>query len=105
MRLHIDIETFSTVDLPKTGVYRYAEDPSTEVLCIAWAVDNGTISLWAPGMSLEPLLQLVNNPAITLAAHNASFERVVLNGTAGKKIGFPETSIDRWICTAAKALG
>lgn len=103
MRLHIDIETFSTVDLPKTGVYRYAEDPSTEVLCIAWAVDDGTISLWAPGMSLEPLLQLVNNPAITLAAHNASFERVVLNGTAGKKIGFPETSIDRWICTAAKA--
>ena len=103
MRVHIDIETFSTVDLPKTGVYRYAEDQSTEVLCIAYAVNDGKISLWAPGMSLEPLIALVNDPVSVLAAHNASFERIVLNGAAGKKIGFPATPISKWLCTAAKA--
>jgi DNA polymerase len=38
-----------------------------------------------------------------LVAHNAGFERTMLNGHCGKMLQFPETPISQWICTAAKA--
>lgn len=38
----IDIETYSEVDIGKCGLYRYATDPSTEILLIAWATDDGS---------------------------------------------------------------
>lgn len=37
----IDIETYSEVDIGKCGLYRYATDPSFEILLIAWATDEG----------------------------------------------------------------
>jgi DNA polymerase len=37
-----------------------------------------------------------------VVAHNAQFERVLLNGLPGQEIGFPRTAIDQWVCTAAK---
>ena len=43
------IETRSQVDLKKVGAARYAADPSTEVLCVAYAVDDGPVQLWRPG--------------------------------------------------------
>lgn len=60
MTLHIDIETNSQADLKKVGLHRYAEDPSTKVLCVAteWE-DDGR----APRM----------------VAHNAMFERTLIN--------------------------
>ena len=42
------IETRSRVDLRKVGAHRYAADPSTEVLCMAYAVDDGPVQLWRP---------------------------------------------------------
>ena len=47
--LHRDIETRSTVSLKKVGAHKYAADPSTEVLCVAYAVDDGPVQLWLPG--------------------------------------------------------
>ena len=41
--LHLDLETYSEVDLKKVGVDVYARHPSTEVLMTAWAVDDGPI--------------------------------------------------------------
>lgn len=37
----VDIETYSEVDIGKCGLYRYAIDPSFEILLIAWATDEG----------------------------------------------------------------
>ena len=45
--LHRDYETRSQVDLKKVGAHRYAADPSTEVLCMAFAVDDGPVQLCA----------------------------------------------------------
>lgn len=102
--LHIDIETFSEVDLSSAGVYRYAEHASTELTCLGWAIDGGIVHQWQPGQPLNPvLLEAWGNPLVSLRAHNAQFERVVLNGTAGKKLGLPPSKIERWTCTAAKA--
>lgn len=104
MKLHIDIETFSELDLKKCGVYRYAEHPSTEILCIAYAFDDGPVQIWKAAVDMflpDELVEAVSKSY--LWAHNANFERTVLNGVAGKKIGFPETKIPNWYCTAATA--
>lgn len=37
----VDIETYSEVDIGKCGLYRYATDPSFEILLVAWATDEG----------------------------------------------------------------
>lgn len=120
---HIDIETFSAAPLKKTGLYRYAEDPSTEILCVCYAFGDGPVNLWIPGDNSE----FVRNNPITLEAraaiywdecpedlqewvesgkqlraHNAQFERTLFNSRAGKRIGFPATKISQWVCTAAK---
>ena len=101
MILHLDIETFSECDLKSSGVYRYAEHPSTELLCLAYAFDEDEVKLWKSGPLPEELCEHVRNGG-EIRAHNAQFERVVLNGTAGKKAGFPEIRIEQTVCTAAK---
>ena len=49
-----DIETRSKVSLKKVGAHKYAADPSTEVLCVAYAVDDGPVQLWRPGDPVPP---------------------------------------------------
>lgn len=43
--ISIDIETFSSVDLSKSGVYRYAESPDFEVMLFGYSVDGGAVSV------------------------------------------------------------
>lgn len=101
--LHLDAETRSACDLKKSGVYRYAEDPSTQIMCICWAVDDGPVETWVEGNPLpEALLEAIAQ-ADSIRAHNAQFERVLLGSHAGRKLGFPVIPIERWVCTAAKA--
>lgn len=48
MIVHIDIETYSEVNLTKCGLYRYAEDASTRIHCVAWRIGtNNAVNLWA----------------------------------------------------------
>ena len=100
--LHLDIETYSECDLKAAGVFRYAEHPSTEVLCFSYAFGNESVRSWRPGQALPN--DLVNHviDGGLVVAHNAQFERVVLNGVAGEKLGFPTLAIEQMRCTAAK---
>jgi len=41
--LSVDIETFSSIDLTKSGVYRYAEAPEFEVILLGYSVDGGDV--------------------------------------------------------------
>ena len=52
--LHRDIETRSTVSLKKVGAHKYAADATTEVLCVAYAVDDQPVQLWLPGDPVPP---------------------------------------------------
>jgi len=47
-RLHIDLETYSEADIKKVGAYAYSMHPSTRVLMMAWAVDDGPVKMWLP---------------------------------------------------------
>ena len=49
MKIYIDFETKSAVDLKKQGAYNYAKDPSTEVLMMAWAIDDEPVQIYIPG--------------------------------------------------------
>ena len=81
-RLSLDIETFSSEDLSRSGVYRYAEAPDFSVLLIGWSLDGGPVKVadLASGETLPPeLLQALMNPAVEKWAFNAAFERVCLS--------------------------
>jgi DNA polymerase len=103
-KLHLDIETYSECDLKREGLYRYAEHPSTELLVVCYAFDEEPVQTWVP--EYDPFVPEDLRAHIArggeLRAHNASFERVVLNGVAGQKVDFPQIRIEQCVCTAAK---
>jgi len=104
MTLHVDFETFSRIDLRACGAYRYAEDPSTEVILLAWAVDNGPVSV--TDRLDDPRLEEVRRRVVageTVAAHNAQFERAVWVNVLGKRHGWPSPRLTQWDCTAVRA--
>lgn len=82
----IDFETRSGVDLKKSGVYRYAEDESTEILCLA--IDDKIKTLGD-----EQELKNIKGPFI---AHNATFEHLIIKN----KID-PTSNFEDFICTMA----
>ena len=80
--LSIDLETYSEIELPKTGVYPYAEDPSFEILLFAVAIDSGPVRVYdlAQGEELpQEIIDALLDTSITKWAFNASFERICLS--------------------------
>ena len=45
LNLYIDIETYASVDLRKTGVYSYVEDPTFRVLLVGYAIETGEVRI------------------------------------------------------------
>lgn len=105
MRLHLDFETRSTVDLRRSGVYRYAADTTTDVIVVCWAVDAEPVETWLPLKEPMPgpLRKLLQDPDCIVVAHNAGFERTLFNEKLALKFQVPVIPIERWDCTAARA--
>lgn len=80
-RLVLDLETFSSADLPRGGVKKYTEAPDFEILLMSYAWDGGPVQLWDFTQSGPPdwLAPALLDPAITKIAWNVSFERNCLN--------------------------
>jgi DNA polymerase len=55
--LYRDYETRSTIDLQKTGAWKYASHPNTEVICCAYAIDDDPPEIWIPGTRYHLLSQ------------------------------------------------
>ncbi len=104
--LSLDFETRSTVKLRKAGLYVYAQHPSTEIVCMAWAIGDMAPELWLPGQMLPD--EFVNHVADggPLRAWNAAFERVIWYHKL-PWLNCPGVAIhpvlDQWTCTAAEA--
>lgn len=79
--LSIDIETYCEIDLRKSGVYRYAEDDSFELLLFAVSVDNGPVTVYDLTKEQLPqdILEALVNDSVIKWAFNASFERICLS--------------------------
>jgi len=93
--LYFDLEVYSEVNLKQSGVYRYA--PESEILLAAYALDDGPVHVVETAN--DELTKALLDPNVTLVAHNAQFDRVVL-----RHAWQMETEIERWRCTMAQAL-
>ena len=80
--ISIDIETFSSVDLTRCGVYKYAESPDFQILLFGYSVDGGEVQVvdLASGESIpEDVLAALTDDEVIKWAFNANFERVCLS--------------------------
>ena len=99
--LAIDIETYSEVDLPKSGVYAYSDSPSFEILLFAYAFDDEPtqiVDLACGEVLPERVRKALDDPAVIKTAFNAAFERTCISRYLGKQLS-PES----WQCTAVQS--
>jgi DNA polymerase len=100
MKCYVDFETRSTVDIWDSGSWIYSTDPSTKVLCVAFAIDDSEVYV---GTDYEKLRPYAEDPSVIFVAHNAIFERFIWNNILVPKYGLPPLSIKRFHCTMSKA--
>lgn len=99
--LSIDIETRSSVDITKAGLYKYAQSPDFQVLLFAYQWNDKPVMIkdLANGEQIPALIQAaLMDPKVTKHAYNAAFEWYCLN-----QAGY-ETPLEQWQCTMAHGL-
>lgn len=101
---NIDFETRSVCDLTLAGADRYAEDKTTEILCLAWCIDDGPISVWVPGdPDPQPLLDHIRSGG-HVAAWNAPFELAIWRYVIPRCCPtWPALAIEQTYCSMARA--
>ena len=95
--LSIDIETYSSVNLQKAGVYKYAESPDFDILLFGYSVDGGAVHVidLACGEKIPTeIVDALSDESVTKWAFNAQFERVCLSNYLDTWL-----SPDSWHCT------
>ncbi|MDU2131852.1 MAG: DNA polymerase [Finegoldia magna] len=96
-KLSIDLETYSSVDLGKSGVYKYAESEDFEILLFAYSINDGEVKVidLANGEIIpEEILSALSDENVEKWAFNANFERVCLSRFLGKRL-----KPQGWYCT------
>jgi len=98
--LRIDIETYSSVDLIKCGVYKYVDADDFEILLFGYAFDEDPVQVIDLTTQALPgqLLTALTDPKIIKTAYNANFERTCL-AKHFKLLMDPK----QWRCTAVHA--
>ena len=113
MRVSLDFESRSAADLPKIGTFRYAQDESTEVMCLAFRFEREeTIHLWHPAYPAADMPEEGQEALAELAEHvkagaelwafNAMFERCIWEMVLRQQVAWmPTVPRDAWRCSAA----
>lgn len=94
--LSIDIETKSSVDIGKAGMYKYAQSPDFEILLFAYQLDDSEVCIvdLAQGEKiLDEIIKALCDPDVVKHAYNAAFEWYCLN-----RAGY-RTPLEQWRCT------
>jgi DNA polymerase len=113
--LYWDVETRSAASLRLVGAWNYAAHPTTEMLCLCYAVDDGGVQTWTNRSLLdpndrgdpvpEPFLAAARDPKNwRLISHNYEFERTVLEPILIPKHGFPSIPLEAQHCSMTVAL-
>ena len=98
----IDFETRSTIDLADQGLDIYANDPTTEVLCIAVGTEPHNVVVLPPTYQNNPVLEHVRNGG-KIQAWNAMFEYAIWNCVCVPKYGWPPLKLEQCIDSMAIA--
>ena len=101
--LYLDYETRSRCDLPSRGAYTYASDPSTEILCMAYAFDDEDVQVWTPGQPFPDRISQHFKDGQQIRAHNAGFDRLITEYVLCNDFDVPRPPLESWYCTAAQA--
>jgi DNA polymerase bacteriophage-type len=107
--VELDFETKSYADLKKVGVWAYSEDPSTDVICLRYSINNGDIKEWWPGMECKsshemPVdLYMAVLLGMRMEAHNVAFELSIWANVMVLKYGWLPVALGRWDDTMAVA--
>ena len=83
--LVLDIETYSSADLARTGAVKYAEAEDFEILLMSYAYDDDPVAVWDFTEQGTPpwLAGALTDPSITKVAWNMAFERACFNSALG----------------------
>jgi len=99
--IHLDLETYSSLNLAKSGVFRYVESPDFEILLFGFAIDGGPVEVidLASGEKIpEEILSTITDDLVIKFAHNSAFERICLS----RYLGYPTGKYLKpasWRCT------
>lgn len=99
--LSIDIETYSSADLVKCGVYKYVDSDDFEILLFAYAIDGKEVQVidLAQGENLpDEVLSALRDNSVIKWAFNANFERVCISKWLGFTVG-NYLSPESWRCS------
>lgn len=90
--LHLDFETRSELDLEVCGLDNYVRHPSTQVLMLAWAVNEQKVRLWEPHKGSLPaeVDEALDDPFVEKHAWNSPFERLVFQYVLKRIIPYQE---------------
>lgn len=109
--LSIDIETYSSVELPKCGAYKYTEAPDFDILLFGYSADGGPVQVvdLASGETIpNEVVAALTDDSVTKWAFNAQFERICLSRWLRDHGGFdntgysiPEDSVGNYLEPAA----
>ena len=104
MKLVLDFETYSECNIRKRGAANYVRHPSTEVLNLAYSMDNEPARLWIPGDDIpKSLLAVLKTDDVW--AHNAPFDMEIYERVLRRDFPvFPEVPRERWFCSMALSL-
>ena len=110
--IHLDFESRSEVDIWECGAWAYSCHPSTNVLCLAYAIDGDAVKIVTFdnlinsihfGLPCEDLIEAIREGQL-VCAHNAFFEQSIWTNIMVPVYGFPRIPIKQWRCTMAKSL-
>ena len=80
--MSLDLETRSSIDITKAGVYKYAESPDFDILLFGVSVNGGPVAVYdlaSRDKVPEEIIKALSDDSVTKWAYNASFERVCLS--------------------------
>ncbi len=101
--IEIDYETRSAVELKTHGVYRYMAHPSTKALMASYQINGGPVRRWRYGQPCPADLREAIERGDAISAHNAAFERLLMQRVLAERHGWPMPKTSQFRCTAATA--
>ncbi len=106
-QISLDFETRSGCDISTGGAYRYASDPTTDILCCSYLLDKEIHTWWptwvATAIGQSPAAPPWAHGPAQYTAWNSQFDRLIWANVATKNYDWPTTFVSDWLCSAALA--
>ena len=106
MAYSLDFETYSEANIKKVGAYRYAADPSTEILIFAISEDGAPPVTWDATNGGDEAIEMFRKAVDTgsiIYAHNSQFEAAICKYVLTRQLGIDCPDLSVWRCSAAMA--